>query len=196
MRSKLLILFLLSVACLSSCARFSKQTVKTESTPQPQATPQATGEFSITTGTSRFPAPTGLVNDYANVISHEARTRLVALLTNLKTEANIEFAIVTVDTTNGEPIFDYSLALAREWGVGSKDTATGGGIVLLLAVKDREWRLQVSRSLEKDLPDEVCKELGEKSTPLYRKGDYAGGIEEYVSSIIKQLEKTRSRSRF
>ncbi|HEX6732438.1 MAG TPA: hypothetical protein VF074_20640, partial [Pyrinomonadaceae bacterium] len=64
MRSKLLILiFVLSVACFSSCARFSKESVKIEASPQPQTTPQATPQAS-----SRFPAQAGFVNDYANVL--------------------------------------------------------------------------------------------------------------------------------
>jgi uncharacterized protein len=186
MRSKLLILiFVLSVSSFSSCARFSKESVKKETSPQPQATAQAT---------SRFPTPAGLVNDYANVLDANSKTRLDTLLANLKTKANIEFAIVTVETTKGEPIFDYSLALAREWGVGAKDTAEGGGVLLLLAIKDRQWRLQVSKSLEQDLPDDVCKKLGDESLPFYKKGDYAGGIEKYVTALIKRLEQTRGKS--
>src|SRR5688572_12014690 len=168
MRSKLFIaIFVLSVACISSCARFSKESVKKEISAQPQAAPQVT---------SRFPVPTGLVNDYANVLDAESKTSLDALLNKLKTKSNIEFAVVTIETTKGEPIFDYSLALAKEWGMGPKD-ASGGGMLFLMAIKDRQWRLQVSRSLEKDLPDDVCKKLGDQSMPLYKKGDFAGGIE-------------------
>lgn len=148
--------------------------------PQPQAT-------------SRFPTPAGLVNDFANVLDAESKTRLDALLTELKAKSNIEFAIVTIETTKGEPIFDYSLALAKEWGLGPKD-ASGGGIVFLMAIKDRQWRLQVSRSLEKDLPDDVCKKLGDQSVPLYKKGDFAGGIEKYVIALIERLEKQRNFS--
>lgn len=116
--------------------------------------------------------------------------RLNALLASLKTKANIEFAIVTIETTKSEPISDYSLALAKEWGIGSKDES-GGGMLFLMAIKDRQWRLQVSRTLEKDLPDEVCKELGTQSAPLYKKGDYAGGIEKYTMALIKRLGQRR-----
>ena len=178
----------LSVACFSSCARLSKDTVQKEPTPQPQAILQASPQ-----ATSRFPVPTGFVNDYANVLDTDSRMRLEALLTKLKTKSNIEFAVVTVETTKGEPIFDYSLALAKEWGIGPKD-ASGGGMLLLMAIKDRQWRLQVSRSLEKDLPDDVCKKLGDQSVPLFKKGDFAGGIEKYVIALIQRLEQTRDKS--
>jgi uncharacterized protein len=112
-------------------------------------------------------------------------------LTELKDKSDVEFVVMTVETTGGQPIFDYSLAVAKEWGVGPKDTSKGGGLLLMLAVKDRQWRLQVSRNLEKDLPDEVSKKLGDQSRELYKRGNYAEGITNYVRAIIQRLEKTR-----
>ena len=141
--------------------------------------------------TPRLPSPKGFVNDYANVFDKDAKARLEALLTKLKEKSNIEFAVATVDTTKGESIFDYSLNVAKEWGIGPKDTSQGGGLLLLLAIKDRRWHLQVSRSLEKDLPNEVCKELGDQSEELYKNGDYAGGVEKYVAALIARLEEQR-----
>jgi uncharacterized protein len=109
----------------------------------------------------------------------------------LREKSDIEFAVVTIETTGGQPIFDYSLAVAKEWGIGSKDTSKGGGLLLMIAIKDREWRIQVGRSLEKDLPDEVCKTLGDQSLGLYRQGKYAEGILKYVKGIIGRLEQVR-----
>ena len=65
------------------------------------------------TAKSPLPAPTGYVNDYANVIDSQTKARLETVLTNLKQRQDIEIAVVTVPTTNGEEIFDYSLAVAR-----------------------------------------------------------------------------------
>jgi uncharacterized protein len=158
------------------------------------ATPTASPTVSPTLITARLPPPKGFVNDFANVFDNKAEANLEALLTKLKDKSNIEFAVATVDTTKGESIYNYSLNVAREWGIGPKDTSQGGGMLLMLAIKDRRWHLQVSRSLEKDLPDEVCKELGQQSEPLYAKGDYAGGAEKYVKALIERLEKQRNFS--
>lgn len=141
-----------------------------------------------------LPKPAGLVNDYANVFDQASKKRLESMLQDLKTRSAIEFAVVTVETTGGHPIFDYSLAVSKEWGIGPKDTSQGGGLLLMVATKDRQWRLQVSRSLEKDLPDDVCKDLGEKSREFYRQGRYAEGIENYVDALIERLEKLRGFS--
>lgn len=158
-----------------------------------RSVPSSTNQSANTNATSKdsVPSPTGFVNDYAKVFDSDSKQRLESLLTKLKEKANIEFAVVTVETTNGEPIFDYSLALAKKWGVGPKDSSQGGGLLLLLAIKDRQWRLQVSRSLEKDLPDEVCKELGDKSKEMYLQGRYVEGVESYVNALIDRLEDVK-----
>ena len=62
------------------------------------------------------------------------------MLTELRNRSEIEFAVVTVETTGGQPIFDYSLDVARGWGIGPKDSSKGGGLLLMLAVKDRQCR--------------------------------------------------------
>ena len=138
-----------------------------------------------------LPPPTGFVNDYENVFDPESKQKLESVLQELRNKSDIEFAVVTVETTGGQPIFDYSLAVIRGWGVGPKDTSKGGGLLLMLAIKDRQWRLQVSRSLEKDLPDEVCKALGDQSRELYRQGKYDEGVTRYVKAIIARLEEIR-----
>ena len=176
-----IILLVLALTFCTSCRLTQRTEVK-------NATPAA----SPILATPRLPSPKGFVNDYANVFDKEAKARLEALLTKLKEKSNIEFAVATVDTTKDESIFNYSLNVAKEWGIGPKDTSQGGGMLLLLAIKDRQWHLQVSRSLEKDLPNEVCKELGDQSEPLYKNGDYAGGVEKYVDALINRLEKLRN----
>ena len=169
-----------AIALLASCTYFNsnRQSSNVPLTPSPQS------------GT-RLPRPTRLVNDYANVIDADSETRLESLLTTLKAKSKIEFAVVTIDTTKGEPISDYSLAVAREWGVGPKNPDEGGGLLLMLAIKDRQWRLQVSRSLEKDLPNDVSQKLAEPSTEFYKTGNYGGGIENYATALIDRLQKVR-----
>jgi len=177
---------LITIATVSACSFRTPNAGKTAELAVP-----GQGQNKSGPATSPLPQPTGFVNDYANVIDAESETKLAAVLAELKTKSDIELAVVTVDTTGGQPIFDYSLAVAKGWGIGPKDKSKGGGLLLMLAVKDRQWRLQVSRNLEKDLPDEVCKELGDQSLAYYKRGDYAAGISQYVKAIIRRLEKLR-----
>src|SRR5262249_55744365 len=121
---------------------------------------------------SPLPPPTGYVNDYAGVIDQKTRDRLETTLTNLDREQQIQFAVVTVNSTNGQEIFDYSLAVARGWGLGSKDTSKPS-LLLLVAIKDRKFQDQVSRHLEGDLPDGLTGQIKrENLVPAFRAGEY------------------------
>jgi uncharacterized protein len=184
-------LFALSLLLVASCSYTSSAVSNINNVPaiQSEATPK--NQSPQTEVKSPLPPPTGFVNDYANVINPESQARLESVLTELRDKADIEFAVVTIETTGEEPISDYSLAVARGWGIGPKDSSKGGGLLLVLAIKDRKWKIQISRSLEKDLPDEALKELGDQSKDLYRQGKYAEGITKYVKAVIERLEEIR-----
>src|SRR5947207_15840482 len=105
-------------------------------------------------------------------------------LGNLDREQQIQFAVVTVNTTGGQDIFDYSLAVARGWGIGSKDTSKPS-LLLLVAIKDRKYFTQVSRHLEGDLPDGPVAQIPrEQLVPAFRAGEYGRGLEATVDSYI------------
>ncbi len=146
------------------------------------------------TAKSPLPAPTGFVNDYANVIDPATKQRLETILTNLKHQQDIEVGVVTVPTTGDQDIFDYSLAVARGWGIGSKE-GEQNGLLLLVAVNDRKYMTQVSRHLEGDLPDGVVGQIQrEKLVPAFRQGNYSKGISDTVEAYIATLAKERGFS--
>src|SRR5260221_9324683 len=107
----------------------------------------ARGSANAQAGQSPLPQPTGYVNDYAGVIDSATKDRLETTLGNLDRQQQIQFSVVTVDTTGGQEIFDYSLAVSRGGGIGSKDTQKAS-LLLLVAIKDRKYFTQVSRHLE------------------------------------------------
>src|SRR5437870_5606490 len=139
---------------------------------------------------SPLPKPTGYVNDYAAVIDSATKARMETTLGNLDREQQIQFAVVTVNTTGGQDIFDYSLAVARGWGIGSKDTSKPS-LLLLVAIKDRKYFTQVSRHLEGDLPDGLVGQIQrEHLVPAFRAGQYGRGlndtINEYIATVARK----------
>jgi uncharacterized protein len=143
---------------------------------------------------SPLPPPTGYVNDYAGVVDATTKARMETTLTNLDHEQQIQFFVVTVDTTNGRDIFDYSLAVARGWGIGSKDTSKPS-LLLLVAIKDRKFQDQVSRHLEGDLPDGLTGQIKrEKLVPAFRAGEYGKGLEDTINAYITELAAKRGFS--
>lgn len=143
---------------------------------------------------SPLPRPTGFVNDFAGVIDDITEASLESKFRALKARSKIEFTVVTVETTGDRDIFDYSLAVARGWGVGPPAGEGGGGLLLLLAVKDRKWRLQVSRDLEADLPDDVAGKLGAGMTPSLRAGNFGEAADSYADALIGRLAARRGFS--
>ena len=142
------------------------------------------GSANAQTTQSPLPKPTGYVNDYAGVIDSATKERLEITLGNLDRQQNIQFAVVTIDTTGGQDIFDYSLAVARGWGIGSKDT-NKPSLLLLAAIKDRKYFTQVSRHLEGDLPDGLVGQIQrEHLVPAFRAAKYGIGLSDTVNTYI------------
>jgi uncharacterized protein len=144
----------------------------------------ARGSANAQTAQSPLPKPTGYVNDYAGVVDKATKDRLETTLGNLDRQQQIQFSVVTVDTTGGQEIFDYSLAVARGWGIGSKD-ATKPSLLLLVAIKDRKYFTQVSRHLEGDLPDGLVGQIQrEQLVPAFKAGQYGQGLVDTVNTFI------------
>ena len=141
-----------------------------------------------------LPAPEGFykyVTDNANVIDPASKERLATILNRLKERADIEFAVVTVPTTGDEDMFEYSLKLARGWGIGSKE-GEKNGLLLVVAVNDRKWRVQVSRHLEGDMPDGLAGEIArQRLVPQFRQNNYGQGINDFVQAVVATLAEKR-----
>ena len=152
------------------------------------------GHVRAQTTQSPLPAPTGYVNDFAKVMDADSAQQLETTLTNLDRQQQIQFAVVTVDTTKGQEIFDYSLAVARGWGIGAKDVQKPS-LLLLVAIKDRKYFTQVSRHLEGDLPDGLTGQIQrEKLVPAFRAGDYGRGLTDTIDEYISELARKRGFS--
>ncbi len=149
----------------------------------------AQGQFSI--NESPLPAPTGMVNDYANIIDDGVQAQIEQKLRDFKakTNPNIEIAVVTVRTTGERPIFDYSLAVARGWGIGDKG-ATNSSALLLVAVDDRKYFTQVSGGLQDELTDGIIGQLQRQNlVPAFKQGNYTKGISDTIDAYIHTIEE-------
>jgi len=138
-----------------------------------------------------LPEPFTPVVDSANVIDPDSRRRLEAIYKNLKERADIEFAVVTVPTTGNRDIFEYSLEVARGWGIGSKE-GEKNGLLLLVAINDRKYFTQVSRHLEGDLNDGLVGQIQrERLVPQFKRGNYSQGIYDTIQAYVATLAEKR-----
>lgn len=138
-----------------------------------------------------LPVPFTPIVDNANVIDAQTRERLESIFRNLKERANIEYAVLTVDSTGDQDIFDYSLAVARGWGIGSKE-GEKAGLLLVVAIQDRKYFTQVSDHLEGDLPDGVVGQIQrERLVPAFRQRNYSKGIYDTIQAYVATLAEKR-----
>lgn len=131
---------------------------------------------------------TGYVTDDANVIDEATRKQLVTTFAALKDRRKIDFSVVTVKSTGDKSVFDYSLALARERRKDSIE-ANVSGLLLLVAVDDRQWRLQITRNLEPHLTNEILTNMSTPMTDSFRQQQYSEGIRKYVNAIVEKLDQ-------
>lgn len=115
------------------------------------------------------------VQDYAQVLSAEDKSRLLSIGQELDNKTTVQLAVVTVKTLDGQPIEDYALAILREWGIGSKEK--NNGALIVVAVQDRRSRIEVGYGLEGLLSDGLTGRIQDQAMiPYFRKGNYAAGI--------------------
>lgn len=118
--------------------------------------------------------PQGYVSDFAGVIDPGTRQKLDALCQEVNQKAAAQIAVVTVRTTGGVPIDEFSIDLAQRWGIGPKKTDRG--VMILLAVNDHRYRIEVGYGLEGILPDGLVGRFGREAVPLLRAGNYSGAL--------------------
>jgi uncharacterized protein len=118
--------------------------------------------------------PQGYVNDFAGVLSQPARDQLTALCTELDQKAQAQIAVVTIKSLSGQPIEDYSIDLATRWGIGPKQKDRG--VLILFAVDDRQYRIEVGYGLEEILPDGKVGGFGREAVPYLRDNNYDAAV--------------------
>ena len=146
------------------------------------------------TSVSPLPTPTGPVNDFAAVMDESSKSALNNRLIEFQRTSGVEMAVAVVRTTGERPIFDYSLAVARGWGIGAKED-DNPSLLLFVAVDDRKYFTQVSRDLEDELPDGLVGSIQrEYLVPEFRKGNYSKGIADTIEAYIRTYEQRSSGS--
>ena len=126
------------------------------------------------------------VIDQANILNPQEKQRLEAQLRSIYQQGLAQAAVVIVPTTNGVPIFDYALKVAEKWQLGNKDI--DDGLLMVVAVNDRDMYILTGYGLEGVLPDSaVNRIIREDITPLFKQNDYGAGILAGVGALQTRL---------
>lgn len=133
-----------------------------------------------------FPKFTNFVVDQAGIIPDAAEQQLDRKLAALQQRTRHQLAIVTVSSLEGYDINDYSLRLARSWGVGRRHY--DDGVLLIVAPAEHKVRIEVGYGLEATLTDPRCAEIiRDRILPRFRLNDMPGGITAGADAIVARL---------
>jgi len=136
----------------------------------------------------KFPAYSGHVNDFANILDQQTKEKLELWLTNFEKMTGTQIAVVTVTSLEGRPIEEYANELYRAWGIGAKTGENKDkGALLLVALQDRKTRLEVGYGLEGDLPDGLAGEIIRRMRPELQQGQYSEAMSTGVRTLLDTL---------
>lgn len=132
-----------------------------------------------------LPSPQGFVNDFAGVIPSEDEAAMRGIITAVREQTGAEIAVVTVESMAPyATIEDYGVALAEAWGVGSE--ADDAGAILIVALEEREVRLEVGYGLEGAIPDgRAGAILDDYVLPDLRNNDFGAGLLNGVAAVAE-----------
>lgn len=121
-----------------------------------------------------FPAPLGLISDYAEVIELGDRIEIQRIAEMLWQSNGVELAIVTVTDTSPYDTDTYAFRLFREWGIG--DAKTDNGLLVLLNLGEREIRIEVGRGLEGYISDAKAGRILDAAGPELSADRFGAGL--------------------
>jgi uncharacterized protein len=126
----------------------------------------------------------GFVNDYAGIIDSNTKAQLEDNLKQIYDSGTAQYSIVTVKSLEGKDILSYSLEISQG-KLG--DTQKNNGILLLIALDERDYRFEVGRGIEYLLNDAKAGRIGRTYlVPNFQSGNYSKGILE-ASLAVKSV---------
>ena len=136
---------------------------------------------------SNFPALTGRVVDQARVLSQSTKDELETLLATHENNTTNQVVVATIESLGNAQIEEYSIELARRWGIGQK--GKDNGVVLVVAPNDKQVRIEVGYGLEGTLTDALSSNIiNYYIIPEFKKGDIQNGINIGTQKIIALLD--------
>lgn len=135
----------------------------------------------------------GRVNDHAGVLSASERTSLEKKLEAIeKTAGSPQVAVLLPATLDGASIEQFANDTFRAWKLGQ--AGKDNGVLIVIAPKERKWRVEVGYGLEGVIPDSRAKAIIANDMDPNLKGGkttFYAALDAAVTSIATEIEKER-----
>ena len=138
------------------------------------------------------PGPRDFLLDEAKLLPDAVQTEIRTLCDQTLTQKKVPIVVVTIPSladygAGSWPIERYAMNLMAEWGIGWEDW--NHGMLLLVSPGDRKARIELGAGWGRR-EDQLCSQImSEHIIPMFKQGDYAGGIVAGVNALDKMARK-------
>jgi uncharacterized protein len=130
--------------------------------------------------------PLDYVVDLANIVRSDLKNALDAYLQTLEQKTTAQVLVLTVRSLDNQSIEEFALNTKEKWKLGQK--GKDNGVLIVVAVNDRKYRIEVGYGLESVLPDSLVGSIGrEYFVPYFRQGDFSTGIYAGTVAVIRTI---------
>ena len=139
------------------------------------------------------PELTAPVNDFAGVIDGNAEAQLETLIRKLQAASGDVMIVATVKTF--QPWADlqsYAVKMFENGGKGIGTKGSDNGILLVLALDDRQVWIETGYGLEGFVTDGFAGETSRGMVPFFRNGDYGGGLLAGATRVAQRVAEGRN----
>jgi uncharacterized protein len=135
-----------------------------------------------------LPDYAGRISDFSGVISPEYNVKISSLISELDEKTSAEIVVVTRQSISPYTEFDYAQRLFDKWKVGKK--GKDNGVLILLVVSERRWRIHTGYGVEGILPDGLCSQIGRnRMVPYFKEGKFSEGLYYGVAAVANVISK-------
>ena len=140
-----------------------------------------------------IPELTAPVNDFAGVIDSASQRALESLVRQLQNATGDVLVVATVKTFKPYPDMpSYAVRMFENHGKGVGTKGKDNGVLLLLAIDDRQVRIEPGYGLEGFITDGFAGETSRAMASSFRNGDYGGGLVEGATRVAQRIADSRN----
>ena len=133
-----------------------------------------------------YPKITKPVTDLGEILTDEEEQIIATRLVEHREKTGVQMAVLTVSSIGLVPIEDYSIRVAEKWGGGSADL--DNGLLFVVAVENRQMRLEVGEGLEAVIPDGLAAVGIDKLPPYLQSKNYSGAVNVMIDFVIEETD--------
>ncbi|MBI4535055.1 MAG: TPM domain-containing protein, partial [Ignavibacteriae bacterium] len=123
------------------------------------------------------------VTDLTGTLTEVQLATLEEKLSAFDRSTSTQIVVLILPTLGGESIEDFSLRVAETNRIGRK--GKDNGVLLLVALEEKQIRIEVGYGLEGVLPDALAGNIIRNGIALnFSKGDFYAGIDAGISAIM------------